>query len=90
MILGPRFTATEFQHFAKANIPPGASLGQHADMQRAFFGGVLLMFKLADILVELDDAQAIEATDEVREEANAYAVAQVNIGTVLVQGDAQL
>ncbi|BAO90732.1 hypothetical protein [Caballeronia cordobensis] len=89
MILGPHIIATEYEHFAKANVPPGASLGQYADMQRAFFGGVLFVLRLTDILSELEDEQAIEALNEVRDEANGFAVSQFIIGTALAQGDKQ-
>ncbi|SAL05996.1 hypothetical protein AWB78_07819 [Caballeronia calidae] len=85
MILGPHMLATEFEHFARANISADAGPGQRADMQRAFYGGVLLVLNLTAILAELDDAQAVEALEEIRAEANAFALAQFLVATRLLE-----
>ncbi|BAO89060.1 hypothetical protein [Caballeronia cordobensis] len=87
MILGSKVIATEFDRFAKANIPSDASPGQRADMQRAFYSGVLLLMKLHEVITQLDDDSAVEALEELRNEANAYAIAQIIIASSLLQGE---
>ncbi|AUT62911.1 hypothetical protein [Paraburkholderia terrae] len=89
MILGTHAIADEFERFAKSDIPADASTGQHADMQRAYFSGVLLVLRLLEVLGALPEAVAFEALQELRREANAFAVSQIIIGVVLTHGDTQ-
>jgi hypothetical protein len=72
----------EFERFAKANIPPDAGLGQRSDMQRAFYGGVLLMFAVTDELCKLDDAAALAVLDDIRADAFAFATTQALVGAI--------
>ncbi|MGF6877394.1 hypothetical protein [Paraburkholderia sp. MM5477-R1] len=78
-VTDPHVLGTEFERFAKSNIPPGASLAQHSDVQRAFFAGVLVLFGIHDVLAEMPEQQAVEALDRIREEAFAFAVTQLVI-----------
>jgi hypothetical protein len=80
IVLGPHVLAFEFQNFARANIPPDASEGQRADMQRAFFGGVLVMMNIDQLLGNLPDDAAGELLGQLYDEAVSFAMAQVVIG----------
>ncbi|WP_250477607.1 MULTISPECIES: hypothetical protein [unclassified Caballeronia] len=76
MILGSNVLASEFERFAKANIPSDASPGQHADMQRAFYCGVIVLMRLHEVVCQLNNDQAVEALEELRNEADAFAIGQ--------------
>ncbi|SAK63343.1 hypothetical protein AWB80_02854 [Caballeronia pedi] len=70
---------TEFARFAKANIPEDASESQRLDMQRAFFGGVLIMMNLHQGICDLPDHLAVAAIHALQAEAVSFAKAQTVI-----------
>ncbi|MBC8638297.1 hypothetical protein IAG25_15865 [Caballeronia sp. EK] len=70
---------TEFRRFARANVPPDADDGQLADMQRAFFGGMLVMLNIEQAIADLPEELACVALECLHREAISFAKAQVVI-----------
>lgn len=84
MIFGSSVLATEFERFAKANIPSDASPGQRADMQRAFYSGVIVLMRLHEVVCPLNSDQAVEALEELRNEADAFAIGQFMTAAIIL------
>jgi hypothetical protein len=40
--------------------------------------------KLHEVITQLDDASAVEALEELRQKANAYAIAQIIVASVIL------
>ncbi|MDR5790315.1 hypothetical protein P9281_27595 [Caballeronia sp. LP003] len=89
MTINRKIIANEYALFAKANIPPDAGPGQHADMQRAFFGGVIVMQRINRLIGEMTDSEAVAILESIEDETNIYAVAQFVAASIFVKQESK-